>query len=568
MKYAFYDFSVAPYSFDFATFLVAAKAHECDHIVFVPGEREYQKLTGDQQVARFAAIMIPLLRGHDWPHTMCKTRDEAQALFDKNPDCYPNGYFVANPVEGHLLKHVTSKPKIIPLKATETAARYVEGRLAGRKPVVITIRQTMRPARNSNISAWIEFAIEAKAQGHDVIFVPDTDEPTQDFGFESWPDAANDVHIRLALYEQALVNMGVSNGPMALTMFSALPMIMMKPITEAHPETTARFWLAQNVAPGSQPSWFNNSQRIIWENDDVENIKGAFGKWIEVQAGGSWGKTPIPHIALVAAGNDELRESQMAAALATGFPRMKAADKIREDGPHDTLSIVCYGPSLVDTWREIEHPILTVSGAHDFLIGRGIVPDYHLDSDPREHKAKFTAKPHKDTHYLMASCCSPKIWDQLKGHKVMLWHILNSASNARWVLKNDPDSVMFGCGSTAGMAAIEIAGAALGFNKFRIFGMDSSSRDSGETLHAGDHNGKAQKRITVTAGEREFITTPQLIEAARGFLKYVSERPIKSLKLYGDGLLQEMYFQSAKELIASTHSQPLEEIKNVANARI
>jgi len=569
MKYAFYDFSVAPYSFDFATFLVAAKANECDHLVFVPGHREYQKLNKMQQELRFLHLMLPLLYGQTQisDFTICKDRDEAKALWTAN--CYPNGYTVDSPIEGHLLRHVTQNPRLVPFKAVEDGIKYVDEKLNGRKPIVITIRQTMRPLRNSNIDAWIEFANDAKSQGFDVVFVPDTDNLEQDFGFESWPAAAAHIDIRMALYERALVNMGVGNGPMMLPFLSGLPLLMLKPIVEEHVESSARYWLSQNIAPGSQPSWFNKAQRIIWQDDSAKHIKEAFNQWLDVQAGGTWGKTPIPHIALVAAGNDDLRESQMAAALATGWPRLKPADKVRDD----TLSIVCYGPSLVDTWQEIEGhgPILTVSGAHDFLIERGIVPTYHLDSDPRAHKAKFTANPHKDVHYLMASCCSPKIWEQLKGHNVTLWHILNSHSNARWVLKNDPDSPLFGCGSTAGLAAIEIAGAGLGFNKFRIFGMDSSSRDDGETLHAGAHNGKAQKRMTVTAGDNTYITTPQLIEAARGFLRYVSERPIKSLKLYGDGLLQEMYYQSSKLLIEQMnflHSQPLEDSKNGTSSRI
>ena len=52
-------------------------------------------------------------------------------------------------------------------------------------------------------------------------------------------------------------------------------------------------------------------------------------------------------------------------------------------------SIVCYGPSLIDTWEDIKlekeagNFIVTVSGAHDFLIERGIIPDVHIECDPR-----------------------------------------------------------------------------------------------------------------------------------------------------------------------------------------
>jgi len=60
-------------------------------------------------------------------------------------------------------------------------------------------------------------------------------------------------------------------------------------------------------------------------------------------------------------------------------------------------SIVCYGPSLADTWKVIKRPIVTVSGAHDYLVDRGIVPDFHVDCDPRAHKARMLKKPQKGT---------------------------------------------------------------------------------------------------------------------------------------------------------------------------
>lgn len=577
-KPAFYDFSVAPYSFDFATFLVCAKAHECDHVVFVPGEREYQKLTIAQQQSRFKFLMLPLLQGQRKisTYTICATRDEALAIWrdcgGAEGNCYPNGYAVEAPIEGHLLKHLVTNPRIIPFRANDLDMRYVDEKLAGRKPIVITIRQTMRPARNSNIAAWIEFAIYAKGKGYDVIFVPDTDHIEQDFGFESWPAAATDIHIRLGLAERALVNMGVNNGPMILPFMSNLPLLYVKPVTDAHVETTTQFWEMNKISPGSQPSWFTDNQRIVWENDDVEVLKRAFDQWIDVQNGGTWGDTPIPHITLRAAGTEQSRISNMEKALATGYPRLKSAEKTRDD----TLTIVCYGPSLEDTWEQIKDsdgPVMTVSGAHDFLIGRGIVPDFHFDCDPRDHKAYFTANAHPQIHYLMATCCSPKIWENLAGCRVTLWHSLNAAADARWILRSDPDYPLFEGGSTAGLRAIEVAGAAFGFNKFRIFGMDSSCKD-GE-LHAGPHNGKPQRRTTIRAvdGGREYVTTPQLIAAAREFLNYVSRRPIKSLKLYGDGLLQEMYYRSSKALIESLHDftnpQLLEKDTNhVTNARI
>ena len=81
---------------------------------------------------------------------------------------------------------------------------------------------------------------------------------------------------------------------------------------------------------------------------------------------------------LVAAVENTTRHEQMRIALNKGLPRLEAVPIDEEK----SISIACYGPSLEDTWRDIKHPIISVSGALHFLTGKGIVPDYHVDCDP------------------------------------------------------------------------------------------------------------------------------------------------------------------------------------------
>ena len=85
------------------------------------------------------------------------------------------------------------------------------------------------------------------------------------------------------------------------------------------------------------------------------------------------------------------RHDQMEKSL--HLPLLKKRDKFNDRW----VSIVCYGPSLLDTWKTIKRPMVTVSGAHDFLVDKGITPDWHIDCDPREHKAKMLKKPQKAT---------------------------------------------------------------------------------------------------------------------------------------------------------------------------
>lgn len=205
-------------------------------------------------------------------------------------------------------------------------------------------------------------------------------------------------------------------------------------------------------------------------------------------------------------------------------------------------SIVCYGPSLADTWKLIKRPIVTVSGAHDYLVRRGIVPDFHVDCDPREHKARMLQNPQTKTIYLMATVCHPKYWEVLKGHKVRLWHLINGddLQTVAWVMQNHPEGAnsMIGGGSSVGQRAMNVM-AALGYRRFNIHGMDCSFTTD---RHAGAHLGKEQAKIFVKAGNRVFQTTKQMLQAAIEMEQFITTQDAE-VAFFGDGLMQETALQ-------------------------
>lgn len=230
------------------------------------------------------------------------------------------------------------------------------------------------------------------------------------------------------------------------------------------------------------------------------------------------------------------RHDQMQTAIHAGFTFMEKA-KAFHDGK---LSIVCYGPTLLDTWQSIQRPVMTVSGAHDFLIERGIVPDFHVECDPRQHKAAMMKRPQESTEYLMASVCHPDFWEILDNRKVQLWHLINGEdlSTVEWVANHHPAgmSCLIGGGSTVGQRAMNVA-AALGYRRFRMYGMDCSFTDK---LHAGEHsNPKAQIVTMVTTGNRVFKTTKQLLQSAREMEQFLLTADAE-VEFYGDGLMQEL----------------------------
>lgn len=229
------------------------------------------------------------------------------------------------------------------------------------------------------------------------------------------------------------------------------------------------------------------------------------------------------------------------------------------------VCIVCYGPSLHYTWHTIAHEqrlgakVVTVSGAHDFLLSRGIVPDAHVEVDPREHKCAFTANPDMRVTYQIASCCHPKLIDNLieHGSKLELWHLYNSDNDFKICTPEGPDPGSFLiCGGSGVGARAAMLYLALGYRSFSIYGMDSSFGPAGEQ-HAGAHSGKVKPESHVRVGERWFRTAMQMVFMAKAMIEQCrimeatckqtwKEPPLEGSTdcceffFHGDGLLQEM----------------------------
>lgn len=545
VKRAFYDFSVSPFSFDFSVFLMAARANECEEVVLVPGKRmiqgpdgklvEFQKCTPGEQEYRLNAIIKGLC-----PNAIeCQTREEAKLLWHEG--CFPDGYTVEKPVQAHTISAVLKQLKITPyMPLKEVTEEVIKDGWTDPKMVVITIRQSsIKPGRNSNIEEWIKAADWMKSVGLTPVFVPDTEFPDFVFGeHKSCKAAALDVQYRLAMYEQAYLNIGVNNGPMALNLFSRRPVLYFRPITHGYKESTAEFWRANGVPVRSQLPWFSILQRIIWDGtDDFENIKLNVERWLTAkeQEKDDWPLAVAPTYPIYGVVEKDGRGKNMTAALhaskENGWKQM-----VRKSHGDGVMSIVCYGPSLKDTWKHIKRPILTVSGAHDFLVKRGIIPDYHVECDPREHKTQALT-PLKPVKYRMATCCHPSMWEKLKGQDVELWHLHNDVHTEEWVRENDPGANMLGGGSTVGMRALEIA-SMLGFRRFEIHGMDASY-ESDTVRHAGPHGGKKQNLVEVSVDGRWYKSSPQMVEAAKEAITFIQNYDAE-VKFWGTGLTQAM----------------------------
>lgn len=232
-----------------------------------------------------------------------------------------------------------------------------------------------------------------------------------------------------------------------------------------------------------------------------------------------------------------LRDEQIR--VNTGRVRARIQPGDRRDDP---VAVVGFGPSLRDTWEQLRGyaSIIACSGAHRFLVERGIVPTWHVEVDPRPHKVGLIGPPQRATTYLIASACHPSVFDHLDGYDVRLWHVYDPSDEGQRLLPPGEWAITGGC--DVGLRALTIAGF-LGFRDVHVFGMDQSAGTVEAPTgprHAGDHPHTGRDYDTVAYDGVTYYTTKAMLEAARQLAHELDQMPAVRCTFHGEGLVPHM----------------------------
>lgn len=190
--------------------------------------------------------------------------------------------------------------------------------------------------------------------------------------------------------------------------------------------------------------------------------------------------------------------------------------------------------------KAMGHDVFTVSGAHQFLIERGVVPFAHMDCDPREHKAKQFGTPHQDVKYWIGSCVHPSYIERLDGYDCTLWHCYNKAAS-RDVFEIDPGHEMVVGGGSIGLRALSVL-YCRGYRHFEIHAMDSCNA-ADDKHHAAAHYVQQYETAMVRVGDRWFNASAIHVAYARYFFKSTKMLKGATFNFHGNGLLAEMVKQ-------------------------
>lgn len=326
--YAFYDLQVAPITFDVSWFAVAADHRRMQlgfkhiHFIIVPGnfhgfrEERAQYEASIDTASRFWRLhnvvlpiltLLPCFSGY----SVLPSRKVAYSFLQGNIEgsaVYPLSYEPALPISHHpseLLKpdHPPNSETVYgTLQSPTQGLRYVkhwtDSRLRNRRLITITLRDyDFMKERNSNISAWVEFAQRLDATKFFPVFILDTERtldliPEEIEGFEIFREASWNVPLRMSIYETSYLNLGVNNGPMFMCALNRhTRLLIFKLITASVPQATEQLIASLGFEIGGQLPFSTPFQKLVWDNDSRPIIEREFHAMVAAIE-----KEPDPHL--------------------------------------------------------------------------------------------------------------------------------------------------------------------------------------------------------------------------------------------------------------------------------
>lgn len=217
---------------------------------------------------------------------------------------------------------------------------------------------------------------------------------------------------------------------------------------------------------------------------------------------------------------------------------------------NEPLAIVAGGPSLdryIDKIKTFDR-IMVCGSAHDYLVSKGVIPHFAVACDAMQDSVDYYQNPQKETTYLLASQCHPDMFDNLKGHKIAMWHFKGQLDDEEKHFGKE-QAISWGCMTT--VTAIQLS-LILGFQELHFFGLDCSYiEDDHHAYDVGRYHADIDKqKQEFDLNGRKFLSTTALVAQAENIFVVFGSHDGRYLKgyVYGDGLLANIIRASPPEM--------------------
>lgn len=191
----------------------------------------------------------------------------------------------------------------------------------------------------------------------------------------------------------------------------------------------------------------------------------------------------------------------------------------------DELTVVANGPSARDA--PLTGKTAAINGALRLFTDQGLAPTYWIACDPQELVVDFLKEAPKETTYLVASKCHPAVFDRLKDHNVIVWHVDDTAT--RPLLDG-----YFPCGRFVSVTATSFeVWARLGWRRFHVWGWDCSMIDGAENAVPQANDGSL---VDVSINDVVFKSTTNWALEAQDALSMIKGFPFH-VTFHGGGMM-------------------------------
>lgn len=249
------------------------------------------------------------------------------------------------------------------------------------------------------------------------------------------------------------------------------------------------------------------------------------------------GLAPIEFKGQLNTSKDRLRE-HIERNIRLGLPQVRSYPPSAQE-----CVIAAGGPSLETHFADLVTlygkgaKVVTVNGAHDYCVARGVIPSAHVMIDARPFNARFVANPVAACKYLIASQCHPSVFEALRDHETFIWHCDVSEETDKIV-----KDFYFGHadiipgGSTVTLRAIVLM-SHLGWRNQHIVGFDGCVIEGQHHAYPQPEN-ENDKLISVWCDGRKFVCAPWMARQAEEFQELVKHLGNRfRLNVIGDGLI-------------------------------
>jgi len=309
----FYDLKVAPFSFDFVTYMIISDLHrvllECDsiHLVVVPNRSTGLNFSGheiafsdDHATWRIFNMKLQIAGLIEKCHgiTICPNRDYAQVILDAGEGpVYPKHYNLENPPENSWIFPIALMyanlgmeiPSLAaPRQALEYANTWINEHSQGKKVISITLREgTHNSVRNSIIEAWSEFVQWIDRDDYFPVIIPDIENFAEagrpEFSDTTFfPEAVFNLQLRTAFYQTCYLNLIIGAGPEELMRYNGrVRYIKFKSIAPFELDWEPSHALRHGLPPNGQYPFVTPYQKIVLQEETCELIKSEFAIMVD-----------------------------------------------------------------------------------------------------------------------------------------------------------------------------------------------------------------------------------------------------------------------------------------------